>query len=184
MNAEMTNQLRATILCLHQERYPVASIVQKVGCARSTVYKVIANPGADRRVSRLKAEPAAWRAAARRGELPPAARPDPPADEDAPAEDDAPDPYQDLPLADYTALAAVENRSVHPETAVVRALLRQTLRDLADEAGPAERRRLRRQAAGLVDTLARTLRAAPPADARTRARLAQKLAEISTELTT
>src|SRR5260221_3008615 len=49
MNAADADRLRAQILDLDRQGLDKPDIVARLGCARSTVYKILADPGLDRR---------------------------------------------------------------------------------------------------------------------------------------
>lgn len=184
MRAVEANALRAAILRLYQAGLTPREIARKVGCDRTTVYKVLRRPEPDRRATRRR----------RRATLPPglarleavlaeyarggwAGTGAPGADAgdgamggagrgdgaaggaDGDDGKEAPDPYADVAGAGY--LLARADGTVEPEAALLRMLLRHTLRELSEDEQdpgartPAERARLRRVAAELVRAFAR-----------------------------
>lgn len=192
MKLPAVNQRRAEIARLALEGVAPDEIAKRVGCARATVFKLLATPAPDARsaaerrrrfppavesaVARLAASGrtvdeivTALRRQADAGDLPhplPSratvarwVRAHGAAFATASAAS-AVDPYGDLGLDDYALVGRADGHAAAPEIGVLRALLRDTLRELSAEPRASRHRaRLRAQAGALVDVLTRVRRA-------------------------
>ena len=143
MDATRTNELRAVIWELHVEGIAPTEIARRLGCGRTVVHKTLKEPGPDRRTRRARRlDPAkAGAGLAATGARPRLAR--------------GPDPYKDVGAEDY-ARAARAGPGLGHEASYARALLRQILEETTDKGlAPAEKHRLRADAARLLGALAR-----------------------------
>lgn len=193
MLAADADRLRADILRLHAGDLKPAEIAEQLACARSTVYKVLASPGPDRRrnpapsaavippatvdeVRRLAADDRRFGAAEVHAVLAERARADAdappvpsqstiarllrearaPAEPDPAATEPAGPPRDPLlPAYNRTASTRVHHMDLEPETALLRAVLREAVADLDRPGDPRARSRQREHVAALVVQLLR-----------------------------